>query len=362
MIERLVIDNYKSIRHAEIDLEPINILIGANGAGKSNLISFLQMLGQMYDKSLQHFVAQSGGIDNLLYGGQKVSSFLQGLIDFDNVNAYQFRLIPAHGNVVLEWEKDYFNGHSCAKNYELWHLKVFNQGSVQESTLRERADINRARHLRQYIQSFQNYHFHDTSREAHIKQPCRTDDNRILRENGSNLAAYLYYLQKKHPASFARIEAIIRSIAPFFDRFDLAPDRINEEYINLVWRERDSPMFLNAHNFSDGTLRMIALTTLLAQPELPQTIIIDEPELGLHPAAIVKLAALLRQASSQSQIIISTQSVNLVNCFEPKNIIVVDRKDKQSIFQRLQINQLQEWLEDYTLGDLWDKNVFGGRP
>jgi predicted ATPase len=350
MIERITIKNYKSIRHAELDLAPINILIGANGAGKSNFISFLQMVGRIFDRSLQRFIAEQGGMENLLYRGQKHSSEMSGRVEFHGQQWYQFALDPAQIqglNTLASFSSEWAHNNDGFSEKPM-HSAVGESGLPTE--------------ILYDSHKFIIYHFHDTSREAHIKQSCRVDDNRFLRENASNLAAYLYYLQRKHSAAFSRIEAIIRSIAPFFDRFDLAPDRINEQYIQLVWRERDSDMFLNAQNLSDGTLRMIALTTLLAQPDLPATIIIDEPELGLHPAAILTLAALLRQASARSQIIVSTQSVNLVNCFEPEDIIAVDRENKQSTFHRLQREKLQEWLEDYTIGELWDKNVFGGRP
>jgi predicted ATPase len=189
------------------------------------------------------------------------------------------------------------------------------------------------------------------------------NDNRSLRENGRNLAAFLYYLQQKHPQSFQRIENQIRSVAPFFDRFDLEPDRLNETQIELRWLEKGSDAYFNAYDLSDGTLRFMALTTLLMQAELPKTIIIDEPELGLHPFAINKLAAMIKRAAAQgSQVIVSTQSVGLIDNFEPEDIITVDREDDQSVFRRFDSEELKEWLEDYTLGELWNKNVIGARP
>ena len=158
------------------------------------------------------------------------------------------------------------------------------------------------------------------------------------------------------------IQRTIRSIAPFFDTFFLQPDEINDNQIQLRWLEKGSDQIFNAHNLSDGTLRMICLTTLLLQPYPPETIIIDEPELGLHPFAIEKLAAMLKNASNDAQIIISTQSVNLINHFNANDVIVVERQNNQSTFKRLDDNHLSEWLDDYSLSDLWEKNVLGGRP
>ena len=196
-----------------------------------------------------------------------------------------------------------------------------------------------------------------------MRGDCNINDNASLRDNGSNLAAYLYYLMQNDEKAFRLIEGVIRSIAPYFKGFKLRPDANDRETIRLEWEEVDTDMYLNGYSFSDGTLRFIALATLLLQTKLPEVIIIDEPELGLHPAAINKLAELIKRASQKSQIIISTQSINLVNCFEVGDIIVVDREDGQSVFNHLSEEELARWMEDYnlTISDLWEKNMIGGQ-
>lgn len=205
--------------------------------------------------------------------------------------------------------------------------------------------------------------FHDTSSSSPMRGDCPINDNEYLRDNGSNLAAYLYSLMLNDEKTFRLIEGVIRSIAPYFKGFKLRPDANNKERIRLEWEEQDTDMYLDGYSFSDGTLRFIALTTLLLQSQMPEVIIIDEPELGLHPAAINKLAELVRQASCRSQIILSTQSTNLVNCFEVDDIIVVDRADHQSIFRHLERGELEKWMDDYelSLSDLWEKNMIGGQ-
>ena len=175
------------------------------------------------------------------------------------------------------------------------------------------------------------------------------------------MAAFLYKIKDTNPKHFKIIEFTIRSVAPFFERFDLKPDSKNPEMIFLNWLEKGSDDYFNAHNFSDGTLRFIALSTLLLQPVLPKTIILDEPELGLHPFAIAKLAGMIKKASTNSQIILSTQSVNLVDHFSANDIIVVNREDNQTVFKRQSEESLKSWLEEYSIGELWEKNVIGGR-
>lgn len=170
--------------------------------------------------------------------------------------------------------------------------------------------------MKKYLSSFVVYHFHDTSATSPMRGDCNINDNAFLRDNGSNLAAYLYFLMQNDEKAFRLIEGVVRSIAPYFKCFKLRPDANDGKRIRLEWEERDSDMYLDGYSFSDGTLRFIALATLLLQSKVPEVIIVDEPELGLHPAAINKLAELVKAASVKSQIILSTQSTNLVNCFE----------------------------------------------
>ncbi|OAV70603.1 cobalt transporter ATP-binding subunit [Bacteroidales bacterium Barb4] len=363
MIKTITIENYKSIRHLELDMKPINILIGANGAGKSNFIGFFKFLRHLLGQHLQRHVAEEGSTDDILYFGSKCSNFIEGHIEFEidskSSNSYYFKLCPNYENrFYFEKEEAFFpyqiNLFDDSLSLGQWH---------HESRLEKysRSDDSAFR-MKKYTDSFKVFHLHDTSKTSGMRKPAQLDDNVFLREDASNLPAYLYWLQEKYPKNFKRIEMTIRSVAPFFECFNLQPDRLNEERIKLEWKEKGSDAYFNAKHLSDGTLRFIALTTFLLQPDAPKTIIIDEPELGLHPFAINKLAALIKKASVNSQIILSTQSVNLVNNFSPEDIIAVDREDKQSIFKRLEAEELIGWLENYSIGDLWNKNVIGGRP
>ncbi len=363
MIEQVVIKNYKSIKDLELELNKINIFIGSNGVGKSNFISFFELVSKLYYQRLGSYTLEKGGIDNILYFGRKHSKNLYGLLDFDNNNAFFFNIIPSQSNKgFIDYSGDYFNNRNDKnKNYkDNWNKKDWDR-SVEESQLINHTEY-RASYLKKYLRSFIVYHFHDTSNSSPMKQLCNIADNFMLKTNGSNLAAYLYFIKLKHPKIFNKIEAVIRSIAPYFEKFDLKPDRNNEQQIKLEWVEKGSDMYMDGHSFSDGTLRFIALTTLLLQPEPPNIIIIDEPELGLHPFAINIIAEMIKAVSEESQIIISTQSPNFVNNFEVEDIVVVDRHNNQSVFKHLDKEDLDTWLEDYTLGDIWEKNIIGGQP
>ena len=354
-ISTIRIQNFKSIRDSgEVDIRPVNVLIGANGVGKSNFISFFKFLNRLFEQQLQLYINQYGRADNFLYFGRKKSDFLGGEIVFDNEwrNKYEFKLVPdQNGNLIFSEE---YAGHKTSN----W---AFNRAGTLESQI-QTGDGWKLTYLRKYFSTFKIFHFHDTGFNAKIKQPSSSTDYAYFQEDGGNLAAYLYRLQEAQPSHFKMIERTVRSIAPFFDRFYLQPDEINGQQIFLRWLEKGSDQLFTAHNFSDGTLRMICLCTLLLQPEPPSTIIIDEPELGLHPFAIEKLAAMLKSASQRAQIIISTQSTNLLNHFDAEDVIVVDRQEEQSTFRRLDAEELTDWLAEYSLSDLWDKNVLGGRP
>jgi predicted ATPase len=212
------------------------------------------------------------------------------------------------------------------------------------------------------IDSYRVYHFHDTSDTAGVKGTADVEDHRVLSPQAENLAAFLYWMQQKKPDHFANIEDTVRQIAPFFDEFRLEPSRLNESKIRLAWKEKGSDAYFNASSLSDGTLRFICLSTLLLQPDLPSMLLLDEPELGLHPAAVALLADLLTSAATRTQVIVATQSVTLVNHFSPDSVWTVNREDHQSVFKHLASADMTAWLDDYALGELWEKNVLGARP
>lgn len=362
MLSKVNIKGYKSIKAQVVDLGPINVLIGGNGVGKSNFISIFTLLRHMYEQTLQSHVVKSGGVNSLLHFGVKVTQGMLCGIEFkeapqyDPVNRFISTFEPAQDRLMIKELSTSFNSNGT------WHDQVF-ENNIEESDFRN-IHAGQAYFVTERMKTFQVYHFHDTSATSPMKQTARVDDNHRLHSNGENIAAYLYFLQKIHPKHFKRIELAIQSVSPFFGGFRLQPDRLNPEYIKLEWFNHNQPeAYFNAFNLSDGTLRFICLATLLMQPDVPDTIIIDEPELGLHPQAIAKLAAMIRLlAKEDKQVILSSQSVNLVNEFEPEDIIVADTLKGSTTFRRLDSESLSQWLEEYTLGEIWENNIIGGNP
>lgn len=347
MLDRIKIRGYKSIRELDLPLGPINILIGSNGAGKSNFISFFKLVNNIYEQRLQSYTKQVGA-ENLLYYGLKKTQEVFGSLVFSD-NAYTFSLHPKDdGGMFIAKEVSWYR-------YSDWGSQSSNieESEIKTSTLMRN----------NYLQSYKIYHFHDTSKGSPLRSSAKVNDNRVLREDGGNLPAYLYLMQQKYPKTLKRIESVVRSVMPYFERFDLEPQALDGS-IELVWNDVDAPdKYFSAHDLSDGSIRFIALAALLLQPELPKIIIIDEPELGLHPVAVTMLAGMIHSAAARGcQIIVSTQSVNLINNFEAEDIVTVDRRDGQSVFNRLSKDSLKSWIEDYTLGELWMKSVINGQP
>ncbi len=358
MLNQIEIKGFKSIREAKFDLRMLNLLIGANGAGKSNLVAVFGLLNQMVEGRLQPTVTKLGGASTLLHGGPKHTEKIGLGLTFGH-NGYQATLEHAQDDSLF-FAEEYasFRGD----RYPTPYVESLGAGHKESRLLELAAQRPVVRHVLEALRSWRVYHFHDTSPGAAVKRKGALDDNATLRSDAANLAAFLYRLEENENDAYRRIVAAVQQVTPFFAEFRLGPDRLRPDQIQLEWTERDSDSYFNAHAFSDGTLRFICLATLLLQPVLPSLILIDEPELGLHPYAIAQLAALFKSASTRTQVLVATQSVTLMNQFEPADVVVVDRKDGQSTFRRIDEKEIDAWKDSYALGELWEKNVLGGRP
>ncbi|ANN21413.1 chromosome segregation protein SMC [Amycolatopsis orientalis] len=355
------IEGFTSIRSARVELGAMNVLIGANGAGKSNFIHALELLGRIVDGELGLFVGLNGGASSLLnVGGSPARIHLQ--LEAESAS-YEATLVAATRDELV-FESETLYSRSATDDRPATQSLG---GGHRETRLPDEVDRKpggTASNFTDLLRGCKVYHFHDTSADAPVKRLVPTADDISLRNDAGNLAAYLYRLQESEdPAetsAYRRIVGAIRLVAPFFRDFVLKPD--NHERILLRWQQKDSDAIFSANQMSDGTLRFVCLSTLLLQPELPGLVVLDEPELGLHPFAIVQLADLLRQASRRSQVLVATQSVTLMNQFEVDDLIVVERKSGASDFTRPDLSALEEWLTEYSLGELWEKNLLGGRP
>jgi predicted ATPase len=360
-LEKFTIKSFKSIRDQSLSLGRLNVFIGGNGAGKSNLIGGFRFLREIVSQNLAGYTGIKGGAEKLLYFGRKRSPDISFELEFgegDTANAYKVKLKPTDddGFLIAEETAYYHERKQYPRPFNIL-ISTFSK----ESKLKTFNHIC-ARQVMHDLDSYRVYHFHDTSDTAAVKGASDVEDNSVLRPQAENLAAFLYWMGQKQPDHYANIQDTLRQIAPFFEEFRLAPSKLNESKIRLEWKEKGSEAYFNASSLSDGTLRFLCLTTLLLQPQLPTLVLLDEPELGLHPAAVTLLADLLSSAATRAQVIVATQSVTLVNQFEPDAVWTVDRQDQQSVFRQLNQTDMTNWLDDYGLGELWEKNVLGARP
>ncbi len=358
-IDKLTIKGFKSLQDVELELGKLNVLIGPNGGGKSNLIAFFDMLRRLVEEDLQIWTGKEDGADRVLTYGSKTTRQLESFVQF-GANAYQFSLArTAADRFVFGSELLVMPGGNRAP-YSLGH--GHNEAKLKSVTRPPDEPPGQADYCYQSISSWQVYHFHDTGRDARLKKTRGLHDNLVLRHDAENLAAYLFKIQHRHPREYHDIVETIQLALPFFRDFVLKPE-VNDSgahNILLRWRNKhDYEPFL-ADQLSDGSLRFICLVTALKQLNPPRTIIFDEPELGLHPYAIHLLGALLRSASQRMQVIVATQSTLLLDEFDIEDVIAVELENGVSVFRRLEESKFEEWRKDFSVGELWAKNVLGG--
>lgn len=368
-IKKITVKGFKSIKELEdFELKPLNIVVGANGAGKSNLIQIFRMLIAMTSKNFQKFIRENGGADSFPFNGLKETSKIEIGFEFlsnssfaEGSNFYRFNLTPTvDEKFLIEEERKYVTTN--------WR----SYGSPgEESRLQEQKDErsyygqwNGVGHfVYDSISRWMVYHFHDTSATAPMRRSEIVEDWHILRGDAGNIAPFLLNLKECNENSYKEILDAICLVTPFFDDFRLDIAKQGEaERVKLSWRQKGSDYPMQPYHLSDGSIRFICLAAALLQPNPPSTIIIDEPELGLHPAAISILAELIQKAAKRTQVIVATQSPMLIDQFSIEDIIVANRKDGASTFERLKEEDFTEWLKDYSVGELWTKNVIAGGP
>ena len=348
-LDWVTIQGFKSIKSIErLPLGRINVLIGPNGSGKSHFIDAFSFLHAISMGKLQSYVGRAGGAEKILHFGSKETYCIFMEINFDEQKSeYEVMLSPTDDDNLYPSSESERGGPIENKN------ETYMSGIGGSSP-----------HIREFVSSWRLYHFHDTSMTSPMRKTSDIHDNRGLRAEGENLASFLFFLQEKHKNSYEMIRRTVRLVAPFFYDFLLKPQSLNEDKIRLEWQHRGTEAYFDVSSLSDGTLRFIALATLFLQPAplRPSVVLLDEPELGLHPHAITVLSSLIKQASVETQVVLATQSPILLDHFQPEDVLVADRVDGATKFTRLDSEKLKSWLHDYSLGQLWEKNEFGGRP
>lgn len=371
LLTKVRVQGFWSLKDATVELGRINVLIGPNGAGKSNLLRALRLPPLMRTQALRLFVGEHGGASRLLHYGPKVTREAGIGLEFkddEQSKCYTARLGYAATDTFVFVAENLFLGSLADEEPKGLQLGTgHTESELKNIQLPATASLASVPAL---IARMGFFHFHDTSFQSPLRQNARQADSKYVRSDGSNLAAYLYRLKQSTSddarAAWTLLEGLVRRVAPFIKT--LEPDLVEPAQgvasaVRLYWHDEKEYRF-DVHDLSDGTLRAIALFAALTQPPgtRPKFITIDEPELGLHPAALSIFAGLVRSASAHSQILVATQSPALLDEFATDEVIVAERSGGESAFRRLDPKELEAWLEDYSLSELYDKNVLGGRP
>ena len=372
-LDYITIRGFKSIKKIErIALKACSVLIGANGSGKSNFIGVFEFLHAIREGRLRNYVIEAGGAEKVLHFGSKTTKEIDFQLSFApafnptaqavHPSEYVLTLAPTNDDGLYPASESV--QHFLPGSHGPIHLARRENGREAGISNPNFADGSPPHWVRVRLGDWRIYHVHDTSSSSKMRKTGAVNDNRFLQPDGSNLAAFLYYLHEREAASYSLIRRTVQRVAPFFDDFRLEPLRLKPDDIKLEWRHKNSDQYFDASSLSDGTLRFIALVTLFLQPiqYLPSVILVDEPELGLHPYAIDMLTSLIRAASTNTQVIVSTQSSLLLDHLEPEDVLVANREDGATRIKRLNSADLAAWLQDYSLGQLWEKNEFAGRP
>lgn len=396
-LKSISVRGFRSIREVQdLELGKLNVLVGANGAGKSNLLLWLRMVAAMTGGELQVFVARNGGVNGLLTGGVKETQEIQGRLVFEDAE-FRFALALVGDDLAYQSEEllflcdveqvrdefaEYledlvsFGGgpRSVAGSadlptiaretgYDVAYLPSCEGVHFRSSEIHRESEAIEAFDVLEPVSAWRRYHFADTGSTSGLRHEQRVKDNVRLQEDGGNLASVLRALHSGHSRRYREIVETVRLAAPSFGNFLIRPDP--GERVALEWVRAGYPdHVLGAGELSDGVLRFICLATLLLQEKRqgPELLMVDEPELGLHPFALELLAELLHAASEEQQIFVSTQSAELVSHFDPEEVIVVEADAGITGFRRLDSTSLGDWLEDYSLGALWQMGVVGGGP
>jgi len=365
-IQNIVIKGFKSIQSMpSFAPRSINVFIGQNGAGKSNFIGFFKFLSNMLSGTgnLADYTGLNGGASSFLFDGPETSPQICGSVSLKTtagLNEYKFRLSHASSDTFIFTEEQFRYTPTGYKEGRVWY--DLGSGHKESALINAESTGKTQGTVKRMLQQLITYQFHNTTFSSPIRNnKSDLDNNWFLEEDGRNLSSVLYELSQNQPAIYQKIITIIQQIIPFFDDFVLI-NQYGKTY--LRWKEKGSPITFVATQASDGMLRAMALVTLLCLPteRLPAVMFLDEPELGLHPSAVKIICELIQGASEHCQIFIATQDADMLNEFEPEDIVVVTREGRKSEFKRLVNEDLSEWIGTYSLSDLWHQNIIGGKP
>lgn len=377
---RLRTQGYRRLRDLDLPLGSFNVLIGANGVGKSSVLEVMSLLAASASGKLQETVSSSGGIGSLVTHDRRegMSMFLEMPMPDHKPMKYELclsigglgygiqteRLIQERNPAPADPFKYIDSSGSEIRYFDLdskklvrpnWDHKPFETSLSQVPKM-----FREPEHFRQMLSSSTLYHALDVAPRAPVRLPQPMRPATLPGRDGEDLVSSLYFLRETDRDRFEAVEDALRVAFPSFERMDFPP--VAAGSMTLAWKDAKYTQPMYAHQLSEGTLRFLWLATLLLSPALPTVTLIDEPEVSLHPEMLRLLAELMRQASARTQLIVATHSDRFVRFLTPDELIVCDLDESGStVTTRASEFDLDRWLADYSLDQLWSMGRLGGR-
>ncbi len=392
MFDFVRIQGFRSLREVDLALSPLSVLIGPNGSGKSNFMDLLSLMGEASYGHLADGIASRGGFDNVSFKGDPGDIYVE--FRFPPEGVFQEERAPVKfrihlrrvGSLPKVWfeqvekapdehhrnplqlmrrDKDgcEFRSIKTRMTEELEEKALESESELAIFQVKDQDKYPAPYKLLRMLQEWTFYRDIEVGPAAPIRQPSILRPTVRLASDGSNLASVLYSIQQQHPATWKEIEEILETVYPDFHSITFPPEGGDGKVV-LRWWERpyERKTGFSANLLSDGTLKLLCLIAILKSPDPPPLICMDEPEVGLHPDWVKLVAELLQSASSRTQVIVASHSPQLVSKLDPNEIVVVEKEQGETCVQRLSEEELEKWMQQYQIGDLWLAGHFGGRP
>ena len=381
-IERIKIGGFRRLREVNLEVRPFMVVIGANGVGKTSFLDAFSVLSSSASGNLNNALSLFGGIENILTRGKSVELSFSVDMDIPQYQPlnYELRLSPSstaysiqreilsqrHERHVLPFLHIDSSG-SDIRYYEMGG-KVpsglvrpnWEHNPLETSLAQVPKMFREPEELRRILATATQYHALDVGPRAAVKMPQPMKPATLPGPNGEDLVPYLYYLRESDRNRFDSIVDSLRSAFPGFEELAFPP--VAAGVLAMIWKDKNfrKPMYTN--ELSEGTLRFLWIISLLASPSLSTITMIDEPEISLHPELLSLLADLMREAAKRTQLIVATHSDRFIRFLKPEEVVVMDvNEDGCSTVAWADSLDLDEWLADYSLDEVWRMGRMGGR-
>ena len=379
--ERITIEGYRRLFNVQVYMRdrPLTVMIGANGVGKTSLLEIFSLLAASANAQLANKISELGGLPDIITRDRtnsitiSLSMSVPGYAPLDyqlevalKGFTYEIALetLTENNPLVLEPFKHidsrgldvkYFNTEDGVLLRPNWDHNPLETSLAQVPKMYQEPE-----NLRKRLASCTFYGALNVAPKSPVRLPQSMRPTSLPGANGEDLVSCLYYLRETDPERFEIIEDTLTAAFPDFERLGFPP--VAAGTITMTWKDKNFSKPIYMHQLSEGTLRFIWLITLLQSPGLTAVTLIDEPEVSLHPELLRLLADMMREASQKTQLIVATHSDRLIRFLNPEEVLVCDAEDGLTTMRWGDSFNLEHWLEEYSLDQVWAMNLMGGRP